>query len=87
MEGIFTLLGDIVAKFASFSEEHSFILAGFMIVTLFLIAGKMIESKKKGISDSFKNIHTSEVDVTLGDQESKIDNAFIDIKDSKVYVR
>jgi hypothetical protein len=45
MEGIVTLLGDIVAKFASFSEEHSFILAGLMIVTLFLIAGKIIESK------------------------------------------
>ncbi len=66
MEGIVTLLGDIVAKFASFSEEHSFILAGFMIVTLFLIAGKMIESKNTSKEEaSTEDNKTTETNIAI----------------------
>jgi len=37
MEGVVTIFGDIVAKFSTFSEEHSFILAVLLIVVIVLI--------------------------------------------------
>jgi len=83
MEEIITIFGNIVEKFSTFSEEHSFILAGLMIVTLFLIAGKMIESKnpsKEETSTKDKNTTTisikndNEAPIVIGDGNNVVVN-------------
>jgi len=58
---VWKIFGDIVAKFSPISAEYAFVLTGIIIVVLFLIAGKAIETKS--ISDDILKGDTTNITI------------------------
>jgi len=87
---IYMLFGKLIDKFSPMNAENTLMITWFIVITIFLLASQIIESKNKkeatkSIENSIKDIEDSDLNIKVPNN-GKIKDSLKNVKNSNIKI-